>query len=69
MTEIKNVSRAAIRLLQDLLGAFSHQLFLGKKQHRIHIPLHYAAITKQLPAFVERYTPIETDHIGSGLLH
>src|SRR5438045_3706368 len=67
MAEIKNMSWPAVGLQQDCLCPLPHQPLISKEQHRIHVSLCSATMTKQLPSLIQRDAPIQTDHIGSRL--
>src|SRR5262245_13281871 len=69
VAEVEDVPWATGCLLQDRLGA-RRDLFLSrKKNYRIEVPLHSAAMGEHPPTAIERNAPVESDDVGIRLLH
>src|SRR6185437_7235935 len=69
VAQIKDVSCSSASVVQNSPRACLDLFPIREQQNRIEIALHCAVVPQQLPSFIERNAPVQSDNISSSFLH
>ena len=69
VTEIKDVTRSAVRAAQNIMHARFEFRVRREERDGVKIPLHGDIISEQSPAIVKWDAPVESDHVTTRAFH
>src|SRR5580704_15358541 len=69
VAEVEDVSGAPPGLIEDLVDSPADQLRRSEEGDRVQVTLYRAGVVEASPCPVKRGAPVETEHVGSSVVH